>query len=270
MHAQVLPQYKSIYFVGAGGTGGYTIPNALRMFSNMIKKDTAIHIYDQDRVEEHNCERQNFVWADIGKYKSQVLGERYSSAFGVPIKWLPVNFTKEYFNNLFDSMSTNEMIETFPILIVDTVDSRLARSEINDIVKDNDIDWISAGNTENTGQIIYYSKNFPERRTIVDLFPDEFTEEALAVEREEQNRANCGLNVVRKPQTLAINLLGATLITNILYQIFYEGKIDYDVIIYNRNNMIQRIPFGKNPFEIKMTAQDKNRLTKKLAALAAS
>ena len=68
-----------ITIVGAGGTGGFVAEGICRLFQG---RDASIVLVDHDRVEPHNLLRQNFYENDVGKFKSQVLAERLSAAFG--------------------------------------------------------------------------------------------------------------------------------------------------------------------------------------------
>lgn len=75
-----------IVVFGTGGTGSRLVP----LLSQFIKTcnwvlDPQITIIDFDVVEEKNLARQNFILTDVGKNKAQVLANRYSKAYGVPI-----------------------------------------------------------------------------------------------------------------------------------------------------------------------------------------
>ena len=64
--------------VGAGGTGGYLIPQLVRQISLRNQEHTrrtgllhTVTLYDADVVEEKNLQRQNFIIQDIGKNKAE-------------------------------------------------------------------------------------------------------------------------------------------------------------------------------------------------------
>ena len=46
-------------------------------------------IADGDIVEAKNLVRQNFIHADLGRNKAAVMAERYASAFGMEISYVP-------------------------------------------------------------------------------------------------------------------------------------------------------------------------------------
>ncbi len=88
-------QTTEIIIVGCGGTGSYLVRDLPRILLNCSnKKYISIILIDGDIVEEKNIDRQNFTRSDIGKYKAQVLADRYGAAYGIPM--LAIN---EYLTN---------------------------------------------------------------------------------------------------------------------------------------------------------------------------
>ena len=93
----VYPLYTAPYYpkhfivIGAGGTGGYLIPNLARLISIMNKNRRSPHlltIIDGDLIEPKNLTRQNFYECDIGKNKAQVMAERASESFGIDVTYI--------------------------------------------------------------------------------------------------------------------------------------------------------------------------------------
>ena len=84
-----------ILVVGCGGTGAHVVANLTRLIKalNGSHHDSwskiALIVADGDVVEEKNLERQHFVRADLGRNKAEALAARYSSAFGIEVKFLP-------------------------------------------------------------------------------------------------------------------------------------------------------------------------------------
>lgn len=74
--------------LGAGGSGGYVAPHIYRLLHSLDRPVRFI-IADGDLVENSNLIRQNFISSDIGRNKAQVLAERYASAFGLEIEYVP-------------------------------------------------------------------------------------------------------------------------------------------------------------------------------------
>lgn len=232
-----VPQYRNVIFVGAGGTGGYLIRDAIRMFSNIpnVLARPSVVIYDDDIVEPKNIGRQNFVEADIGKHKAEVLAKRYGCAFGVPVS---------YVNERFTEAKARAAVRTYSTLVIDTVDNKKTRVMLDK----SQVDWLSIGNTEHNGQITYRSFGYGLNRSVVTIYPDEFSEEKLQEEAEAESRISCGDNAVSFPQTIAINITGAVLGLNFLYQIFYDKQISSDIIFYDRFNSVTEVGINESPF----------------------
>lgn len=84
--------YLSIFLIGCGGTGSKLVPEMAQAVSLIQSspwplKQLVFYLVDHDRVEAHNLTRQHFVMSDLGKYKAQVLAERYAAAYGIPIMY---------------------------------------------------------------------------------------------------------------------------------------------------------------------------------------
>ena len=77
-----------IVMLGAGGTGGHIAPHLYRLL-HALDRPVKVIIADGDIVEEKNLVRQNFIAADLGRNKAQVLAERYASAFGMEAQYIP-------------------------------------------------------------------------------------------------------------------------------------------------------------------------------------
>ena len=56
--------------IGCGGTGSYLIPILTKLASNC-----EIHVWDGDKLESRNLDRQLFTPRMIGKYKAQALAQ---------------------------------------------------------------------------------------------------------------------------------------------------------------------------------------------------
>src|SRR5206468_2656201 len=87
---------KHWVIIGAGGNGGYFIPQLMRQISlqnRMLKlENKALHtvtIIDADSVEDKNLTRQNFLPRDVGHNKADIMGQRYGGAFGVEVTVIP-------------------------------------------------------------------------------------------------------------------------------------------------------------------------------------
>jgi hypothetical protein len=116
-----------------------------------------IHLYDFDTVSEDNLIRQNFVPADIGKNKAEVLAERYTRAYGIPIQACNVKIeTAKTLLDIFDGGITRAMV----ILCVDNV---VARKHIVAALAQRTTSKyliIDAGNEADFGQVTIFSNKF--------------------------------------------------------------------------------------------------------------
>lgn len=237
-----------VVFIGTGGTGGYLIPKVLRMLAGLpaVVANTKMIFIDGDKVAEKNVLRQNFIYSDIGKNKAEVLASRYAMLYGYNTRVIPKFMDYE----LLDQVAGGGSGETCT-LIVDAVDKKAPRVAIDDYVKNQNLCyWLSLGNGFNDGQAVIYSSNYDGSRTIVDLFPDDFSEKALEKEREEENAANCAQNAQVNPQSLAINEMSATVGMNIIRGIFYDKVLDYDVVFFDYHNGTRIVKVGEPIFQV--------------------
>lgn len=88
MAISYLPTFipTKILIIGCGGTGSRLVP----LLAQFVKACPWVHepemtLVDDDIVEDKNLLRQNFISTDVGKYKAEVLAQRYSRAFDIKI-----------------------------------------------------------------------------------------------------------------------------------------------------------------------------------------
>lgn len=143
------------YVIGCGGTGSYLIRDLARLISIFNAKNGTEHsmvLCDKDDVEAHNLSRQNFVGADVGSNKAEVLAKRYSIAFRTDIK-----FVKEYITK--DNINTIIPIERHSMnVIIGCVDNNKTRHILSDHFKqgaDLPCVYIDSGNEEFGGQAMF-------------------------------------------------------------------------------------------------------------------
>ncbi len=130
----LLPDFERVemHLVGCGGTGSWLAPHLVRiarLYHDLHGLDVAIEFVDKDRVEERNTYRQNFVPAEIGRYKAEALALRYGLSSGCEI----VASNKPF------SASSRQERATLAIY-VGCVDNASARRELEQtiqLVRDN-------------------------------------------------------------------------------------------------------------------------------------
>lgn len=219
----------NILQIGCGGTGGYLTPKIARLLYCLkeYRKHMQIEyvLMDHDIVEEANLYRQNFIPADTGKNKAEVLAKRYGGHFQVPIKYVAQKLeTAEQINKIFNSLHFKAVD-----ILIGCVDNNRARQVMHQHFKQaSDIIYIDAGNGKYTGQVVVgYKKNGEEiQKPVGDLFPQIFKEE-------EPQPANCTLNALENPQNIGANDLAATLIFSIINIILTDGKLTTHTIFFD-------------------------------------
>jgi len=155
---------KDILVVGCGGTGAYVVSYLSRLLSVINKEfklnrheEIKLYLADGDIVEEKNLIRQHFIAQDIGRNKAEVLGERYSGAFGIQIGVIKKDLEK---------ISDFKFLRIYPhrsIIIVGCVDNNASRKVIHEWFIQNGYNynenysskfWIDSGNEERNGQVV--------------------------------------------------------------------------------------------------------------------
>jgi molybdopterin/thiamine biosynthesis adenylyltransferase len=187
-------------------------------------------IADGDIVEGKNLVRQNFISADLGRNKAQVLAERYASAFGMEVEYIPEfiedegrlsELTKPDLYSL-KAYSYKEL-EGISILI-GAVDNNKSRRLCHQVfTKAKNLIYIDSGNGEYTGQVVcgirrngrtYYKpigEAYPDVLLDTDKFPSELS---------------CAEAAVSAPQSIVANIMAATAVVSFLYNILILGSIE--------------------------------------------
>jgi len=152
----VLPEYEelSIFLVGCGGTGSWLAPSLVRITRLLqeLHRNVSLTFVDFDHVEAGNIPRQNFIDADVGLNKAEVLAIRYAAAWGIEIKAVPSAFNPSLLNQRHRTLS----------IIVGCVDRASARRQIASLFPQYQYSyengnyrwWLDCGNTETYGQVL--------------------------------------------------------------------------------------------------------------------
>lgn len=139
---------KNIHVVGAGGNGSYLIPHIARYISTKFVSESSkprVHVYDGDKVESKNLLRQNFISADIGKNKAEVLVSRYNKAFGLKMTAHPKFVTSRTFDH---------SVYLDPYSLVITCTDNLKSRGLFALATHTTFAWLDLGNEERGGQVI--------------------------------------------------------------------------------------------------------------------
>lgn len=128
---EYIPSYipTNVIIYGVGGTGSRLVPlvaQFLKTCSWVV--NPVIYLVDFDRVEEKNLLRQNFIRRDVDKFKSEVLAERYSKAYDIPILPITEKVTLRNLTTIFpivhDQSSLGAYVNSLHILCVDSPEAR--------------------------------------------------------------------------------------------------------------------------------------------------
>jgi PRTRC genetic system ThiF family protein len=133
----------------------------------LIKKpDIPIFIIDYDRVAKKNLLRQNFYPQDIGKFKAQVIAERYARIYGRKIAFSinpfkPDMISQYWGNNMGEALVGNA-------LIIGCVDNHTGRIAMNAAISHSLSWWLDTGNGYNSGQVLI--GNVPQAELMRESF----------------------------------------------------------------------------------------------------
>lgn len=223
-----------IVMLGAGGTGGHIAPHLYRLL-HALNRPVEVIIADGDIVEEKNLVRQNFISCDLGRNKAQVLAERYASAFGMEIQYIP-DFveTEKKLVALLKPRFSYATPETLTILI-GAVDNNKSRQLCHKVFnKSDNLIYIDSGNGEFTGQVVcgirrkgktYYKpigEVYPDILEDTDKFPTELS---------------CAEASVSAPQSIAANIMAATAVVSYIYNILVLGNIEVKKVTFSTKSV---------------------------------
>ncbi|MCI8538262.1 MAG: hypothetical protein HFF18_06310 [Oscillospiraceae bacterium] len=216
-----------IVLIGTGGTGGHIAPHLYRLLY-ALDRPVKLILCDGDVVEEKNLVRQNFTQADLGLNKARVTAERYSNVFGLEASYVPDFIeTAEQLEELtapgvwrvspYSSETVSELV-----ILIGAVDNNRSRQLCHEIfLKAKELIYIDSGNGEYTGQVVcgvrrggktYYKPAgllYPDLFQPDDRFPSELS---------------CAEASVSSPQTIAANLMAATAVVAMVYNILAVGN----------------------------------------------
>ena len=223
--SQICP--VKIVQLGAGGTGGYIAPHLYRLLYSLNRPVRYI-ICDGDVVEEKNLVRQNFISADLGENKAQVLAERYSTVFGMETEYVPSFVEDEA--RLKELLAPqqwnagsdyNRSYVTEMVILLGAVDNNKSRQLCHRVFyQAKELIYIDSGNGEYTGQVVcgvrqggetYYppiGEVYPDILEETDKFPTELS---------------CAEASVSAPQRMAANITAATAVVDMIYNILAVG-----------------------------------------------
>ena len=225
-----------ILILGAGGTGGHVAPHLYRLI-HTLKRYTKVIICDGDLVEEKNLVRQNFIFADLGKNKAQVLAERYASAFGLEVSYIPEFIEDE---NRLAELVKPDIYQVSPYsykkeeglsILVGCVDNNKSRQLCHKVFKAaSNLVYIDSGNGEHTGQVVcgIRRKGRTYYRPIGDIYPD-----VLLETDKFPTQLSCAEAAVSAPQSIVANIMAATAVVSYIYNILVLGSVEVRSVTFS-------------------------------------
>lgn len=217
-----------VVMLGAGGTGGHIAPHLYRLLY-ALDRPVRFIICDGDIVEQKNLVRQNFIPADLGENKAQVLAERYSTVFGMETEYVPEYVeSAERLKELVAPriVKTNyypySVLDKELVILIGAVDNNRSRQICNQVFYESEeLIYIDSGNSEHTGQVVCgirsggrtlykpVGKLYPEVLSDTDKFPTELS---------------CAEASVSAPQAMTANITAATAVVDMIYNILTLGE----------------------------------------------
>lgn len=208
-----------IVMLGCGGTGGHIAPHLYRLLHALFRPSKVI-LCDGDIVEKKNLVRQNFIASDLGKNKAEVLATRYSGAFGME-NCFSDRFaeSEQQLKSLLEPDQKNSLV-----ILIGAVDNNRSRQLCNSVVLSSPRSHLSSELRQRTanGQVVCgvrkggrtaqkpVARFYPDILDPTDKFPSELS---------------CAEASVSAPQAITANIMAATLVLCMLYNILATGEL---------------------------------------------
>ena len=228
----------TINLVGAGGTGSQMLTALGRIHHALVKlgrKGLHIEVYDNDKITESNIGRQMFSPSDIGRYKAQILVDRWNRFYGTEFEWSKSKFPVK-------SRDTSNIV----VSCVDNVESRRKILEhYSDRAKKEKVSfripwyWMDFGNSQHSGQVVLGTfRDVPQPKdtpntvnklsTVFDVFPD-------MEKHDVDSGPSCSLAEALNEQDLFVNTSLIPFGSNILWELLKNYNIYYQGVFVNLN-----------------------------------
>jgi PRTRC genetic system ThiF family protein len=218
------PYPRKILLIGCGGTGGYVLGPLARTLK-LLNKNIDLIIADGDVVEEKNLLRQNFISADIGRNKAEVLAERYSAAFGGEIAFLP--------NDITTLLQIQGLIsEGLVIGCVDNNASRILIGEWFSSYSGADKYWIDSGNEKLNGQVVMGARAYYRYKQPCALQ----VYENLKIKDSFNHERSCAERAISSPQNIQANITASNIVLNYVNLLLFEKDVSSFAVEFGINN----------------------------------
>jgi hypothetical protein len=214
---------NAVHLIGCGGTGSWIAPPLTHLMSYHPCFDGAtLYLYDGDKIEDRNLERQNFKEEHIGLYKGEALLDQ--------LLYNDVKVINEYVSDHFWSKLDRASRYGYTQVIILAIDNDHGRHDIiNSIMKyPGDVLCILPGNEYETATCLWFAK---EDDVIRPCHP--FDIASNYANPEDKPRGNCMYEVVSTPQLITANFSSALLSLQVIHS-YIEGnplptRLDYNL-----------------------------------------
>jgi len=149
-----------------------------------------------------------------------VLAHRYAGAFGISAVYIPGYIEDD--DILFSIFSDRDAPEAINI-IIGVVDNNCSRQMCHRVFNRlQNIIYIDSGNGEYTGQVVcgIRKKGRTRLQPVAEIYSEMLEENDLFKSRE-----GCGQDVVTSPQSMAANVMAATIILLFINNILENGRL---------------------------------------------
>lgn len=221
--------------IGCGGTGSRVARELFQQFW-AAGHNISYVLADGARVMEKNLRRQNFIAADLGKNKAEVLLQRYSKVF--PLRF--ARFLGSYLETpeeIEDVLKWKEFLQ-MPVIIT-CVDNNRSRQVVYEVFTRHDtIAWIDAGNGMYDGQACLGLRQ--RGKTVLPPSP-EIWPDILA--DHDQFKSECGCADMPSEQAPNANLMSATAVVLLVAQLIQEAVVNW--VAFNVTRVSMRAHLSK-------------------------
>ncbi len=223
-----LEKAVKIIMIGAGGTGGYIAPHLYRLL-HTLNRTVKVIIADGDIVEQKNIVRQNFICSDLGRNKARVLAERYASAFGMEVYYIPEFIESEI--RLLELLKPDSYYQQELVILIGAVDNNKSRQMCHNVFqKLDDIIYIDSGNGQYTGQVVcgIRCRGKTYYKPVADIYTD-----ILENTDKFPTELSCAETAISAPQSIVANIMAATAVISYIYNILVLGTIQVERVTFS-------------------------------------
>lgn len=238
--------------VGTGATGSWLLSMLTQLLANLSGQGHTLTIIDGDVIEDKNLINQHYIKKDVGKFKAEVLCDRYSKVYSN----LEISYLPEYIKNkerLISLLETNKSNVTS--MLVSCVDNNASRKIMHEVFKSKDLVqrliYVDSGNSigdDRIGQIVvgYKDYDFVQDTSggtncyktkkiskvilspVADVFPE------ILKSRDKIDKVlSCSYHSQEAPQNIGTNIMAATLLFNILNNIIAFNEITSHIVYFD-------------------------------------